>query len=101
MSGVAYEVRVTLDPRRGEAFERWMLGHHVPQVLGTGCFTGARFERVTPGAYRTRYEAASAADLERYLAEHAVALRGDFATQFGEGTAVSRETWTTLGAWPR
>jgi hypothetical protein len=101
MSGVSYEVRVTLDPPRGEAFERWMLGHHVPQVLATGCFTGARFERVAPGAYRTRYEAASTADLERYLTEHAAALRGDFASRFGEEAKVSRETWTTLGAWPR
>jgi hypothetical protein len=101
MSGVAYEVRVTLDPLRGEAFEQWMLGHHVPEVLGSGCFTGARFERLAPGAYRTRYDAASAADLERYLGAHAAALRGDFAERFGEGAAVSRETWTTLGGWPR
>lgn len=101
MSGVAYEVRVTLDPLRGEGFEQWMLGHHIPQVLGSGCFTGARFERLAPGAYRTRYDAASAADLARYLAEHAAALRGDFAERFGEGSAVSRETWVTLGEWPR
>lgn len=101
MSGVAYEVRVTLDPLRGEAFERWMLDHHVAHVLATGCFLGASFERVAPGDYRTRYEAASAADLARYLAGHAAALRGDFAERFGEGAVVSRETWTTLGTWPR
>jgi hypothetical protein len=101
MSGVAYEVRVTLDPLRGEAFERWMLDHHVPKVLGTGCFSAARFERLAPGTYRTRYDAASPADLERYLAEYAAALRGDFTARFGEGAAVSRETWTTLGSWPR
>ncbi len=100
MSGVAYEVRVTLDPPRGEAFEQWMLGSHVPRVLGTGCFLGARFERLAPGAYRTRYDAASAADLERYLTQHAPALRGDFAARFGQGATVSRESWATLGAWP-
>lgn len=101
MSGAAYEVRVTVDARRGEAFETWMLGDHVPRVLATGCFTGARFERLAPGAYRTRYEAAGSADIERYVAEHAPRLRGEFAARFGEGSAVSRETWSTLGAWPR
>lgn len=100
MTAVAYEVRVTLDPRRAEAFEQWMLGHHVPQVLASGCFTGAHFERTAPGAWRTRYEAASAADLERYLSAHAAALRADFAARFGEGAAVVRETWATLGTWP-
>lgn len=99
MSGVAYEVRVTLDPLRGEAFERWMLDHHVPQVLATGCFGGAHFERLAPGEYRTRYEAAAAADLARYLADFAGPLRSDFASRFGDGAAVTRETWTTLGTW--
>lgn len=101
MSGAAYEVRVTLAPGRGEAFEAWMLAEHVPRVLATGCFTGARFERLAPGVYRTRYEAADAAAVERYVAGHAAGLRGDFAERFGDGSAVSREVWSTLGAWPR
>lgn len=98
MSGVAYEVRVALDPSRGDAFEAWMRGHHVPAVLGSGCFTGAHFERLAAGQYRTRYAAATAEDLERYLADHAAGLRADFAARFGEAQ-VAREVWETREEW--
>ena len=98
MSGVAYEVRVSLDPARGDAFEAWMRGHHVPAVLGSGCFTGAQFERLSAGEYRTRYEAATAGDLERYLADHAPGLRADFVARF-DGSRVSREGGETREVW--
>jgi hypothetical protein len=100
MSGVAYEVRVTLAAGLAAVFERWMREEHIPAVLATGCFTGAAFERLEEGAYRTRYVAVGASDLERYLAEHAGDLRRHFAEHFAEGTAVARETWTTLATWP-
>ena len=99
MSGVAYEVRVSLDPSQGVAFEEFMRGHHVPAVLASGCFTGAHFERRAPGEYRTRYTAATRGDLERYVAEHAPGLRGDFAARFGDRAVVTREVWGTLEAW--
>ncbi|MGH7586831.1 MAG: DUF4286 family protein [Gemmatimonadales bacterium] len=95
---MAYEVRVSLDPSRGDAFEEWMRGHHVPAVLGSGCFTGAHFERLSAGEYRTRYASATAGDLERYLADHAPGLRADFAARFG-GAQVAREVWETREAW--
>ena len=98
MSGVAYEVRVSLDPSQGVAFEEFMRRHHIPAVQATGCFTGAHFERLSPGEYRTRYTAATMGDLERYLAEHAAGLRADFVTHFG-GARVTREVWETREAW--
>ena len=101
MSGLAYEVGVSLEPARGEAFEEFMRGHHVPAVLASGCFSGAHFERLAPGEYRTRYAAATPGDLERYLADHAPRLRGDFAASFGDAARVTRETWETLEGWGR
>ena len=53
-----------------------------------------------PGRYRIRYEAPDRAALERYLAEHAARLRGDFAAHFPAGVELSREVWDALQLWP-
>jgi hypothetical protein len=72
---------------------------HVPELLATGCFRAAALTRSAPGRYRVRYEAASEADLNRYLGTHAARLREAFAAHFPEGITVSREVWTALQSW--
>lgn len=96
---VVYEVSVDVEPDRSAAFERYMRGRHVGEVLATGCFVRARFERSGEGQYRTRYEAENHADVERYLDEYAAALRADFAAHFAEGVRVSRAQWIELARW--
>lgn len=96
---VVYEVTVTIDTERGPAFERYMRGRHVGEVLATGCFVQARFERDADGRYRTRYEAENHADVERYVEEYAAALRADFAAHFADGVEVSRAQWFELARW--
>lgn len=95
----AYEVTVEVEGRLEAAFVRYMVDKHIPEILATGCFEAIRFEAAGPGRYRTRYEAARAEDLERYLSTHTEAFRADFAAHFPEGCRPSRETWTQVQAW--
>jgi len=96
---VTYEVTTIVDPRLVDAYERYMRQVHIPDLLATGCFHGAALTRSAVGRYRVRYEAPTEADLERYLATHAMRLREDFAAHFPEGITASREVWVALQSW--
>jgi hypothetical protein len=98
---VAYEVTVTVAPALDETFRSYMVDDHLPAILGTGCFTAIRFERQGPGCYRSRYEAASRLDLDRYLDAHTAAFRADFVARFPEGCRVQREVWEELRVFGR
>jgi hypothetical protein len=93
---VTYEVVTTIDAAHRARFEHYMQHRHIAEVLATGCFTGATLERSADGRYRTRYQARTAEDVERYLSHHTAALRADFAAHFPEGVAVTRDRWTEL-----
>jgi hypothetical protein len=58
-----------------------------PDIVATGCFRRIRFERASSSRFRTRYEAGTEADLERYLHEHAPRLRTDFQAHFPAGSS--------------
>lgn len=93
---VHYEVRVLVRADLQPAFETYMAEKHLPEILATGCFASIRFERSEDGAFRSCYEAASPADLERYLTQHTLRFREDFLAHFPEGCEVSREVWVEL-----
>jgi hypothetical protein len=98
---VAYEVTVSVAPALEEAFQAYMVDEHLPAILGTGCFTGIRFQQAGPGRYRSRYESASRTDLDRYLDRHAAAFRADFLARFPEGCRVERDVWEELRTFGR
>lgn len=98
---ITYEVHVDVRPDLASVFEAYMRERHIPQILATGCFTAIAFERAEEGRYRTRYQAASPADLERYLQKHTQEFRADFLTHFPEGCPASRERWEEVEAWKR
>ena len=94
---LSYEVTIQLeDASLAEALETYMRDKHVAEVVATGCFLDGRFERSEAGVYRSRYTVASQEDLDRYLAEHAATLRGDFHERFPSGVRLSRAVWTSL-----
>ena len=93
---VAYEVAVEVRADLAGAFERYMREQHIPEILVTGCFARIHFERGAPTRFRSRYEAASQAELDRYLAEHTARFRQDFMAHFPEGCTLSREVWESL-----
>ena len=94
-----YEVTLDVEPGLAAALEAWMRRTHVPEMGATGCFLRIRFDRASDTRFRTCYLAAAAADLNRYLAEHAPEMRDRFARRFPSGISVSRETWEELDTW--
>lgn len=96
---IAYEVRVEVREDMLEAFEFYMRKKHLREILATGCFQTIRFERGEEFVFRTRYEAASRADLDRYLKEHAAHFRADFMVHCPEGCTVTRTAWDQLAVF--
>lgn len=96
---IVYEVAVEVRDDLRETFEVYMTGEHLPDVMATGCFVSARFERAGAGRYRSRFEAASRADLDRYLTEHTVQLREHVKQRFPDGLRFDREQWVTLATF--
>lgn len=98
---IRYEVTLEVEPALAAGLEDYMRGKHIPEILATGCFAAIRFERAGEGRFRTSYEAATQADLDRYLARHTGAFRADFLSYFPRGITAVRETWTELERWAR
>lgn len=96
---IAYEVTVDVAAELADQFIAYMLIRHVPDLMATGCFVGAEFAQAGEVRFRQRYLAFSREDLDRYLAEHAVRLREDFAKHFPTGAAVTREVWEVHKSW--
>ena len=91
-----YEVLVEATILTAEAFEAYMLGKHLPEILATGCFVDITFERASSTRFRTRYRAAKREDLDRYLLEHSPVFRQDFLEHFPEGLKAQRELWEAV-----
>jgi len=98
---VTYEVHAEVEPFLVEAFQRYMVLKHIPEILATGCFASIDFERGGAGRFRTRYRAAAQEDLDRYLEVHTQAFREDLARNFPAGVAPRRETWEAVQRWER
>ena len=90
---VHYEVTAIVHDDLVAAWERYLPGH-VKDVLATGCFLEAAIEHGDAGHYRCRYAAAGQPVLERYLAEHAPALRAHVLGRFPQGIEFRRAVWT-------
>ncbi|MDF1502323.1 DUF4286 family protein [Roseisolibacter sp. H3M3-2] len=96
---IRYEVVAEVPPEARDSFARFQTERHIPDVLASGCFLSAAFEEEADGRFRASYVAADAEALERYLREHAPALRADFAAHAPAGVRLSRGTWTTVRRW--
>lgn len=95
---VTYEITATVQPDLIEAYENYMIDHHIPDLMETRCFESATFSR-NSGRYRIRYEAFDQESLGRYLKEHASRLREDFVRHFPTGVELKRDTWDVITAF--
>jgi hypothetical protein len=96
---VIYEVTLQVEPALASSVERYMRDGHIPAIHATGCFQHIRFLQASAGRFRTSYEAATQADLDRYLDEHAPTFRAEFQAEFPRGVTVTRETWVERQRW--
>jgi hypothetical protein len=96
---VRYEVVLQADAAHATALVGYMRDVHIPAIFETGCFESVRLERGFPGRFCASYCARRSDDLDRYLRDHAPALRAAFLARFPEGVTVARETWTEVAVW--
>jgi hypothetical protein len=94
-----YEVTLEVDPSLVGAVEAYMQTKHIPELWQTGCFDYIVFARAGGTRFRTSYRAPDQAALDTYFAQHAQALRDDFARHFPSGVSPARETWATVRTW--
>lgn len=96
---IIYEITATVRADLVESYEKYMRSQHIPDLLATGFFTGAKMARVGENRYRIQYEAHDQKALDEYLATEAARLRDDFLAHFPEGIEVVRENWEVLQVW--
>jgi len=96
---IRYEVRLEVDPALASAVEEYMTTRHIAEIMATGCFVGAHFDRAESGHFRTTYLAASQGDFDRYTAHHAARYRADFLARFPDGVTPARDLWIELWSW--
>lgn len=96
---IRYEVTLEVEPARAAAVATFLRDVHIPEIYDTGCFRAIRLERAAPTRLRASYLAARAEDLERYLRDHAPALRAGFLAANPAGVSLTRETWTEIAVW--
>ncbi len=91
-----YVVYVEVEAETAAAWEDYMRGHHIQEVVDTGCFTGAVFASLDESpagkrAFRTIYMADDRAAVDRYFATFAAGLRDDHNRRFGSQVTARRE----------
>lgn len=91
-----YVVYVEVEAETADAWEAYMRGHHIQEVVDSGCFTGAIFTAMDEApagkrAFRTIYMADDRAAVDRYFATHAARLRDDHNRRFGSQVSARRE----------
>lgn len=90
-----YEVTLDVHASLIQDLDDYMIDEHIPDVLATGCFAAATYNR-DGVRRRTVYEADDRGSLDRYIAEHAKGLRDHFAERFPSGVSVTREIWDAV-----
>jgi hypothetical protein len=96
---IIYEITATVRADLTEKYEIYMRETHIPDLLATSFFSGARIMRSVENRYRVQYEAHDQKALDEYLRTEAARLRADFLAHFSEGVEVLRENWEVLQIW--
>lgn len=76
-----YNVTVKVDLAIANAWVKWLIDEHIPEVIATGCFSGARTLKMIDvddsegETYTVQYTAESKADYNKYIAQFATQMR--------------------------
>lgn len=78
---IIYNVTIKVEQRIADAWLEWLLNEHIPDMIGTGCFTGHKVVRLLEvddsegPTFAIQYNAESKADYNRYIQMHAEEMR--------------------------
>jgi hypothetical protein len=87
---VLYNVTVKVEKDSAEAWVRWMKEEHMPELMQTGLFADSRLYQLLDIdeedglTYAAQYFCNSMEDYNRYIAEHAPAMREKGLQRFKE-----------------
>ena len=85
-----YNVTVKVDHSIAADWLRWLKEEHIPEVIGTGCFTTATLLELLENAdeegltYAIQYRTSAKEDYDRYLEQHAPLLRQKSFDKWGD-----------------
>lgn len=78
---IIYNVTIKVQNAIKEDWLAWLKNEHIPEVIGTGCFTQAivlqllEVDNAEGTTYAVQYHAESKANYNRYIENHAAAMR--------------------------
>lgn len=78
---VIYNITIKVDKDIAKEWLHWMVHEHSPEILATACFNSFTILQVLDiddaegPTYAVQYRAENKEDYERYIKEHATALR--------------------------
>lgn len=94
---IIYNVTCNVDPSMADEWLQWMLGEHIPEVMGTGCFVEFKVMKLLTQAqddvgvnYAIQYTSESLEDYERYQEEFGPSLRQKTFERYGESVTAFR-----------
>lgn len=96
---IIYEITAVVRADLIEIYKKYMCEQHIPDLLETVIFRGAKFTRSSENRYRIQYHAHDQNSLDEYLQTKAKKLRADFLAHFPEGIVVSRDYWEIIQTW--
>ena len=78
---IIYNMTIKVEQQIADAWLQWLLDEHIPDVVATKCFTDYKVVRLLEvddsegPTYAIQYHAESKADYNRYIEQHATAMR--------------------------
>lgn len=97
-----YRVTVTVPAELVDDWQSWMTTVHIADVLATGCFLSARLSVCREPAaeaavvFVVDYQAATAADYDRYRSTYAAGLQAHHRERYGERVTAQRTLLETV-----
>ena len=93
---IVYNVTSKVTWEIHDAWVKWMLEEHIPEVVATGCFTSAHLLKLLESdeedgpTYTAQYFAETKEQQEEYVQQHAAALRQKVFDKWGNRTIAFR-----------
>jgi len=91
-----YNVTARVDWSIHDDWVQWMLNEHLPELMETGCFTNAKLLRLLEvdekdgPTYAAQYFTENKENYDRYIKEHAPALRKKYIDKWGDRVVLFR-----------